>query len=238
MPHQCLNTPLRSNTCNVISRMANTSPQKQLLIEHSELCQTLSIRKKCVQCRKDYNREYRQNLRRKKKENIIKTRSVTIDKGSKYASVLCIDCKEKKLKDFCHECHLKYFNAKQKVHKAKKRKSILKEVTQVQSDPSKAINENLFCQIESNEQSIQVQPSTVSNSMCQLVNENESYCCEQSNHTDRPDNSKLPNETNKCKNTMVNKKSEVEKRKIESIKLCDLQIMETPTKKWSEKTVR
>ncbi|CAL4246563.1 unnamed protein product, partial [Meganyctiphanes norvegica] len=229
-----------SNTCNVEPIMENTSPQKQALIEHSELCQTLSIRKKCGQCRKDYNRENKRHLRRMKEEKTIKTRSVTNNKGSKYSSVLCIDCKDKKQKDFCRECHLEYFKAKQKVHNrnAKKQKSILKEVTQVQSDPSKAINENFVSQIESNEQSIQVQPSTISNSMCQLVNENESYCCEQSNHTDRPDISKLPNKANKGKNTKVTKKSEVKKIKIENIHLCDLEIMDTPRKKWSEKTVR
>ena len=48
-----------------------------LEIVHSALCETNSVSKKCLECRKKYGIERKRRSRQIKKDKIIKTRGVT-----------------------------------------------------------------------------------------------------------------------------------------------------------------
>ena len=106
-----------------------TMPDIIQFSEHSELCETVAIRHKCKECIKSYSCETKRLYRAKKAAEKRKTRQVANNEKSKYASVLCINCKDKAKKDVCHECRLKYQCAVDKEYRSNltKRKLVFKE---------------------------------------------------------------------------------------------------------------
>ena len=65
-------------------------------IQHSDLCITKPVRKRCSSCRKEYDAQRMKKVRLKKK----------ID--PQYVEVICEKCKESKIKDFCTKCRKLY----------------------------------------------------------------------------------------------------------------------------------
>ena len=92
---------------------------------HSELCSQVSIRKQCKSCINNYKSR---NARLKKIENaskVIETRGFNSRKRSIYSDILCINCKDKKPKEFCTKCKVNYIRAKtKKNYYANKHKSV------------------------------------------------------------------------------------------------------------------
>ena len=76
-------------------------------IVHSELCK-LSVRKKCKNCRSEYERLRKQVQRKRKYDEIKDTRSVAARKRSKHCELFCPDCKDKSKKQLCDKCRNKY----------------------------------------------------------------------------------------------------------------------------------
>ncbi|CAL4067983.1 unnamed protein product, partial [Meganyctiphanes norvegica] len=56
-------------------------------IEHTEMCLSAPVRKKCPACKKKYDKDKQNNYRKKLKR--LKTKSYNI---SKYEHILCLDC--------------------------------------------------------------------------------------------------------------------------------------------------
>ena len=113
-------------------------------IEHYEQCKKLSLRKKCKQCFNIYMAKKNKQYRKNKSEKIITTRSVSNNAKPKYASVLCINCKDKRVMDICSQCKTKYKSAKKANQRANKR---TQKVNHLHSHPTQSTD---ICQVLSN----------------------------------------------------------------------------------------
>ena len=92
--------------------MEAKSNKTQFASEHTELCLTLPVKKKCKKCYYQYDYLTRKAKKKKKDESVIKTRLITNKQRSKYFNVFCVNCKESRPRDLCKECHTKYDKAK------------------------------------------------------------------------------------------------------------------------------
>ena len=94
--------------------------------EHSDYCESVGVRKKCHECRKAFQREAKRKHRLKLKEKNelkVKTRSFSDLEATKYASVLCKECRDNKhtKSTLCSECSAAYSRAASNACYARKR---------------------------------------------------------------------------------------------------------------------
>ena len=90
-------------------------------ITHSDLCAINSIRKKCVDCRKEYKaRKFREsNL--KKKEDKLLARGTGKYKDPQYVKILCEKCKYTTIKTLCDKCRKSRNAQKAKLHRERRK---------------------------------------------------------------------------------------------------------------------
>ena len=91
-------------------------------IIHTDFCYNSAVKNRCNDCKRKYYRDLYYKNKTPKKQSI-------------YSNILCIDCKDKTTKDFCHECGLKY-------DCAKNAKSVKKRRLSVESDPTQSNRPN------------------------------------------------------------------------------------------------
>ena len=91
-------------------------------IIHTDFCYNSAVKNRCNDCKRKYYRDLYYKNKTPKKQSI-------------YSNILCIDCKDKTTKDFCHECGLKY-------DCAKNAKSVKKRRLPVESDPTQSNRPN------------------------------------------------------------------------------------------------
>ena len=86
------------------------------MVEHSENCPKVAKYNRCIECIRKYDREQKQRRRKeikKQAEMKIQTRSVITKKKTKYDHVICQQCKNKQVRNFCSKCSHAYIAAKQ-----------------------------------------------------------------------------------------------------------------------------
>ena len=229
-------------------------------IYHSDLCATLSVRRRCKECFKKYKAEKSMSYRKQEAEKIIKTRSVVISSKPKYANVFCINCEGKSIKDICGECKTRYKSAAMAAYRLNKKKQ---KTNYVQPECDLQLTQNKDnCGVVSNvpqkleselgstsmcngikKRKIQSCNELNSNSMCNkkqkvkhVQNKQKEYSSvlnsvQQSNHTNRPNSSERPIATH-------DKVNAEEKENLMCANLSNLNNVTTPKKILCEKTLR
>ena len=101
--------------------------------EHSDFCESVGFRKRCDDCRKAFQREKKRKQRLKLKEKNelkVKTRSFSDLGETKYASVLCKECRDNKhtKSNLCSECSVAYNRAASNACYARKRIVTLSDI--------------------------------------------------------------------------------------------------------------
>ena len=114
MPGSTSPSPVQNTTTIYFSMELQNTDTK---LEHTEACKTLPINKRCKSCINHYKREYYRRTRQEEKSKLIKTRNNS--KRSKYADILCSDCKDKTFKNYCRPCYLNYERVRYKYRKHK-----------------------------------------------------------------------------------------------------------------------
>ena len=123
--------------------MEAQSRKTQFASEHTDLCRTLSIRKKCKKCHYQHKYQMRKATKTKKAESVIKTRFITNKKKTKYFNVLCVNCKEKRIRDICTDCAIIYRKAKSRDSYCKKKQlKLLQKENNINDLKSKGQTEN------------------------------------------------------------------------------------------------
>ena len=216
--------------------------------EHSQLCESLPVDKKCYKCFRNCKNAYQNKSRaheREKKALLRKTRSTT-EKKSIYKSSLCKDCEDKKPKFICGLCKTKYNTAKTKKYRQNLRqKNNLAAAVKVLEEP---INELGLVQTTKTfrvgtkkekplkEKSNQMQTSNEIN----VLKKGEGKC-NQNNHTNFPSMAKNSGVNVKKDKTSVKRKrgqeSSTSKKKQKALNKSDQNNMR-PAKILSPKTLQ
>ena len=117
----------RCDKCRKLARM----PAK----EHTDNCANLAIAKRCDKCRKLYENEKKRRQRKEISDKKYKTRCAKKKSESKYAHVLCDECRdnERTKKYLCKKCKLRYIIAQKQASRQKIREN--KILLKSQSSP-------------------------------------------------------------------------------------------------------
>ena len=117
-------------------------------LEHTDHCFTVANIKRCRSCKLEYQRAKKHKHRNKLRNMKIQTRSVSSDKESKYAHIICQQCKGKKIRDLCTKC-FKLYERTRKINANQKKKensiinsAISKDTCQVIQRGSVSISED------------------------------------------------------------------------------------------------